>query len=96
MNMNTKKKNNILYILACIAILAFLVFVLFYVRANDTRQQQSAYAVSQWTDYKTVFNMKKTVLSGTITVDYSVGNVVAFYSVHQNVQVYIGGRLIYE
>lgn len=96
MNINTKKKNNILYILACIAILVFLVVILLYDRATDTRQQQSAYAVSQWTDYKTVFNMKKTVLSGTITVDYAVGNVVAFYSIHQNVQVYVGGRLIYE
>lgn len=96
MNINTKKKNNILYILACIAILIFLVVILLYDKATDTRQQQSAYAVSQWTDHKTVFNMKKTVLSGTISVDYSVGNVIAFYSIHQNVQVYVGGKLIYE
>lgn len=95
MNINTKKKNNILYILACIAILIFLVVILLYDKATDTRQQQSAYAVSQWTDHKTVFNMKKTVLSGTISVDYSVGNVIAFYSIHQNVQVYVGGKLIY-
>ncbi len=96
MNMSSKKKNNILYIVACIAILIFLVVILFYDKATDTRQQQSAYAVSEWTDYKSVFNMKKTVLSGTVTVDSSIGNVIAFYSIHQNVQVYVGGRLIYE
>lgn len=90
------KKNYILYFLACIAILLFLIFIFVNDRTSDTRQQQSAYAVSTWTDCKAVFYMKKTVLSGTITVDSSVGSVVAFYSVHQNIKFYVGGRLIYE
>lgn len=90
------KKNNILYILACIVILIFLIVIFCYDKATDTRQQQSAYAVSQWTDYKTTFNMKKTKISGTISIDNSVGNVIAFYSVHQNIKVYIDSRLIYE
>lgn len=96
MNKSSKKKNDILYIVACFAILIFLIVILIYDRATDTRQQQSAYAVSQWTNYRTTFNMKKTKISGTITVDPSVGNVIGFYSIHQNIQVYVGSRLIYE
>lgn len=96
MNKSSMKKNYILYFLACIAILLFLIFIFVNDRTSDTRQQQSAYAVSTWTDCKAVFYMKKTVLSGTITVDSSVGSVVAFYSVHQNIKFYVGGRLIYE
>lgn len=92
----TKNKNNVLYSLACIAIFIFLIAIFSYDRATDTRQQQSAYAVTHWTDYKTTFNMKKTVLSGTITIDPSVGSVLAFYSVHQNIKFYVGSRLIYE
>lgn len=92
----SKKKNNILYILACIVILILLTVVFFYDRATDTRQQQSAYAFTQWTDYEATFNMKKTVVSGTITIDDSIGNVLAFYSVHQNIKIYVGSRLIYE
>ncbi len=90
------KKNNILYILACIVIFIFLTVILCYDRATDTRQQQSAYAVSQWTDCRTAFHNNKTVISGTITIDNSIGNVLAFYSVHQNIKVYVGNRLIYE
>lgn len=96
MSKSSMKKNNILYILACIVILIFLIVIFCYDKATDTRQQQSAYAVSQWTDYKTTFNMKKTKISGTISIDNSVGNVIAFYSVHQNIKVYIDSRLIYE
>lgn len=96
MNRSNVKKYTILYILVCVAIFIFLTAILLYDRATDTRQQQSPYAVSEWTDHKTIFNMKKTILSGTVTVDYSVGNVIAFYSIHQNIQVYIGGKLIYE
>jgi len=40
--------------------------------------------------------MKKTVISGTISVDSSIGNILAFYSVHQNVKVFVAGKLIYE
>lgn len=96
MKLNSKKTNNLLYILACVIIFVFLAAILFYDRATDSRQQQSAYAVTQWTDYRTAFNMKKTVISGTITVDNSIGNVLAFYSVHQNIKFYVGSRLIYE
>lgn len=96
MNKSSVKKNNILYILACTAIFIFLIVILFYDKATDTRQQRSVHAVSHWTDRRTTFHMKKTVISGAVTVDPSIGNILAFYSVHQNIEVYAGGRLIYE
>jgi len=96
MKLSSKKKNSILYILACVIIFVFLMVILFYDKKTDSRQQQSAYAVTKWTDYKTTFNMKKTIISGTITVDNSIGNVLAFYSIHQNIKLYVGSQLIYE
>lgn len=40
--------------------------------------------------------MKKTVISGTISVNRSIGNILAFYSVHQNIKVFVTNKLIYE
>ncbi len=68
MNKSSVKKNNILYILACTAIFIFLIVILFYDKATDTRQQRSVHAVSHWTDRRTTFHMKKTVISGAVTV----------------------------
>lgn len=96
MNEGIKKRNFIVYALACIAICIFLLFIYFYDKATDTRQQQSAYAVTEWTDYTKNMYMKKTVVSGTLSVDASVGNVLAFYTVHQNIKVYVGSTLIYQ
>lgn len=96
MNEGIKKRNFIVYALACIAICIFLLLIYFYDKATDTRQQQSAYAVTEWTDYTKNMYMKKTVVSGTLSVDASVGNVLAFYTVHQNIKVYVGSTLIYQ
>lgn len=96
MNEKTKKKNHIIYILVCVAILIFLICIFCYDKATDSRQQQSPYAVTQWTDYNQAFYMKKTVITGTLSTDPSTGNVFAFYSAHQNISVYAGSRLIYQ
>ena len=74
MNEGIKKRNYIVYTLACIAICIFLLLIYFYDKATDTRQQQSAYAVTEWTDYTKNMYMKKSVVSGTLSVDASVGN----------------------
>lgn len=95
MNGTITAKTYIIYTICGIIICLFLISIFIYDKRTDTRQQQSAYSVSEWTDYKEEFRMKKTVISGTIRVDDSVGNVLAFYSVHQNVQVYASSKLIY-
>ena len=64
MNEGIKKRNYIVYALACVAICIFLLFIYFYDRATDTRQQQSAYAVTEWTDYSKNMYMKKPLSRG--------------------------------
>lgn len=96
MNKPIKKINYILYILACITICIFIISIFIYDRATDTRQQQSPFTIAEWKDYQKTFYKKKTVLSGTISVNNSVDNILAFYSVHQNVKVFVDSKLIYE
>lgn len=96
MNKPIKKINYILYILACITICIFIISIFIYDRATDTRQQQSPFTIAKWKDYQKTFYKKKTVLSGTISVNNSVDNILAFYSVHQNVKVFVDSKLIYE
>jgi diguanylate cyclase (GGDEF) domain len=96
MNEPIKKINYTLYILACITICIFLISIFIYDRATDTRQQQSPYAITEWKDCQKTFYMKKTVISGTISVNRSIGNILAFYSVHQNIKVFVTNKLIYE
>lgn len=96
MNEHIKKINYTLYILACITICIFLISIFIYDRATDTRQQQSPYAITEWKDCQKTFYMKKTVISGTISVNRSIGNILAFYSVHQNIKVFVTNKLIYE
>ncbi len=96
MNANINKKTYVTYIICSVIICLFLIGIFVYDKKTDTRQQQSAYAVSEWTDYQKEFRMKKTVVSGTLRIDPSVGNILAFYTVHQNVKVYSNTTLIYE
>lgn len=96
MSESVKKKYYTLYILACVAICIFLIYIFLYDKSSDTRQRQSAYTVTEWSDYKAAFYMKKTTISGQIPVNESVGNVLAFYSVHQNITVYADSTLIYQ
>jgi len=95
MNKPIKKINYILYILACITICIFLISIFIYDKATDTRQQ-SPYAITKWSDCQETFYRKKTVVSGTISVNSTIGNILAFYSVHQNVKVFVADKLIYE
>lgn len=85
----------ILYFLIVVVICLFTLYIFFYDKADDTRQQQSAYTITKWENYERRTNRTKTVISGVLDVDRSIGSIFAFYSVHQNVEVYAGGRLIY-
>lgn len=96
MNTNISKKTYVTYIICSVIICIFLIAIFIYDKKTDTRQQHSAYAVAEWTDFEKEFRMKKTVVSGTIRVDPSIGNILAFYTVHQNVKVYSNTTLIYE
>lgn len=96
MNEGIRKKNYRMYIMACVAVCLFLIYIFCLDKATDTRQPYSAGAVTRWNSCTTTFYMKKTVVSGTIATEDSIGNVLAFYSAHQNVKVFVDGELIYE
>ncbi|MBO5144644.1 MAG: GGDEF domain-containing protein [Lachnospiraceae bacterium] len=96
MKISVNKKNFILYTLLVVFIFLFLLYIFFYDRATDARQQQSAYSVLKWEDYNKHTSITKTVVSGTLNADDSVGNVLAFYSIHQSIEVYVGSILIYQ
>jgi diguanylate cyclase (GGDEF)-like protein len=40
--------------------------------------------------------MTKSIINGTITIDKSVGNILGFFSVHQSIEIYDNGNLIYQ
>ncbi len=96
MNDPIKKLNYKLYILICVTICIFLISIFVYDQTTDTRQQQSPNAVTKWKDWQKTLYKKKTVVSGKISADSAIGNILAFYSVHQNVKVYVDSNLIYE
>ncbi|MDE7479062.1 MAG: GGDEF domain-containing protein, partial [Lachnospiraceae bacterium] len=78
-----------------ITICIFLIYIFCYDKATATRQPQSSYATT-WTNFQKSFYMKKTVVTGTLSVDDSIGRVLAFYSVHQNVEIYVDNELFYK
>lgn len=96
MNYGISKGNFIIYTIIVILFSIFLIYIFSVDRINDTRHEQSTHAVLEWTDYQTEESMTQTVISGTITVDDTVGNILAFYSVHQNVRVFMDNQLVYR
>jgi diguanylate cyclase (GGDEF)-like protein len=92
------KRNGSLIIFSVLSVFIFslLIYIYCYDKENDTRQQRSAYNVTTWTDYRAVESMARQIIHGGISVDNSVGNILAFYTVHQSVEVYVGGQLIYQ
>jgi diguanylate cyclase (GGDEF)-like protein len=63
---------------------------------SDSRQQKSAYKIDTWEDYDKTISSTRAIIDGTIIVDNKVGNILAFYSVHQSVYVTINNTLVYQ
>jgi diguanylate cyclase (GGDEF)-like protein len=90
------KINLLVYSLLFVLIIAILIYVSFIDKTEDTRQLQSPYNITEWTDYSYQESISQTIVSGTINVDDSVGNILSFFSVHQSIYVYIDDELIYQ
>jgi hypothetical protein len=84
------------YAFLLILIITVLIYVSFIDKTKNTRQLQSTYNISEWTDYSSIESMSQTIVSGSITVDDSVGNILSFFSVHQSIYLYIDDELIYQ
>lgn len=98
MKSGISKGSFILYLSIFVLICSFVMYVFFSDKANDARHEQSTYDILEWTDYQKEENMTRTVISGTIRVkvDDKVGNILAFYSIHQNIKVFVDNQLIYR
>ena len=96
MNQDISKKHYIVYAIITTAICLFLILLYYYDRETDTRQQQSPNTVTTWENYTAHTSITKTTITGRLTVDDSIGNVLAFYSIHQNIEVYANNELIYQ
>lgn len=93
---NENRKTIFAYCIILIGIAIFVITLFFHDKATDTRQGQSAYALMEWENYSTQKSFKKTTLSGMLTINESTGNILAFYSIHQNVQVYVNEDMLYQ
>jgi diguanylate cyclase (GGDEF)-like protein len=95
-NIFKSKIHLLVYTLLLVLIVAILIYVSFIDKTKETRQLQSAYNITEWEDYSSIESMSQTIVSGTITVDDSVGNILSFFSVHQSIYLYIDDELIYQ
>lgn len=84
-----------LYIAVCIVICIFLLYIFCHDKLTNNRQPSDR-TVSEWSDYTKLSSADQTVVSGSISVQDPVGNILAFYTVHQNAKVYSDGQLLYE
>ena len=96
MKLDAGKKNLILYSVLFIIIFSFLLIIFISDQSDEIRQQQSSYTIEKWEDYQIRTSITKTVISGPIQTTDISGNIFAFYSIHQKVEVYIGKKLIYQ
>jgi diguanylate cyclase (GGDEF)-like protein len=94
--MFTKKRNLLIYLTLFFIIFCTLIYIFVYDVKTDTRQQNAAYGVTIWDDYTAIESMTKTIINGSIPIDKSVGNILAFYSVHQSIEIYVDNQLIYQ
>lgn len=92
----TNKKNLLIYLLLFFIIFCLIIYLYCYDTKTDTRQQTSAYNVTIWDDYTAIESMSKTIINGSIPIDPNVGNILAFYSVHQTIELYVDNELIYQ
>ncbi len=94
--MNISRKYFWYFVVLVVVIYTFIVGIFFYDKANDTKHGQPVHALAKWTTYDTVNTYTKTIVQGNIEISSDLGNILAFYSSHQNIEVYEGDELIYK
>lgn len=91
-----KKKILSLYIILAAFIFLFIFAVFLYDTNPATRRSSVALNVIEWDNYSVTSSKDLVVLSGNIVIDESLGNVLCFYTAHQNVIVHINGKQVYQ
>lgn len=92
-----KKKFFFMYGIVMICAIFLVLYIAVYDLHHNARKYPSDSSMTTWTDYQVTCHEDGTAtVTGTITVDPSVGNILAFYSVHQNVSVAVDEKIIYR
>lgn len=74
----------------------FLTYIGIYDANNNTRQYVSSSDVILWDDYQIRPHGDVVTLEGDISSIPNINNILAFYSIHQDVTIYCDNLLIYE
>lgn len=96
MNLNINKKYFWYFVILVVLVYAFLIGIFIYDRNADSRLEQPMQSFSEWKIYGVVHTYTKTIVKGSIEAKPGFDNVLAFYSSHQNVEVYNYNKLIYK
>lgn len=96
MNLNINKKYFWYFAILVVLMYAFLIGIFIYDRDADSRLEQPMQSFREWKIYGVVNTYTKTIVKGSIEAEPGFDNVLAFYSSHQNVEVYNYNKLIYK
>lgn len=90
-----KKIYIIIYTILFVCSFVFLTYIGIYDSQNNTRAYVSCNDITLWDDYQLQQKNNTAILKGTISCIPNINNMLAFYSIHQNIMVYCDNILIY-
>lgn len=91
-----KKYLFIIYLFILIFVTSITMYIALFDVTHNTRKYPAENSIEYWTEYETVYSDNSTSFIGTIEPNPGVGNVLAFFSTHQIVEVYNNDELIYK
>lgn len=92
-----KKSYIYVYISAVFIVFAWIIAIFIYDIHHNTRQYYSETDISEWTDYTITGHTDSTYrMEGYLDTSHAPGHILAFYSVHANVEVYADDVLVYQ
>ena len=96
MKLDINQKYFFVYLTIFILTLIFFVGIFFYDQSTDARQVQSPREVTYWEDYTYTTTYSRTIVTGSLDSLSNDKDLLAFFSVHQNVSIFLGEDLIYQ
>lgn len=91
-----KKIYFIIYTILFFFAFFFLTYIGIFDAHNNTRQYVSSNDVVLWEDYRIDSFGDAVTVEGDISTIPNINNILAFYSIHQNITIYCDNLLIYE
>lgn len=91
-----KKLYFVIYSILFFCVIFFLIYIAYFDANNNTRDYISTNDITVWNDYQIDLEYNLSIVEGDISVTPNINNVLCFYSIHQNVNVYCDGLLIYK